>query len=189
MKSATGPLLFLGACRIHEHWGLTIENPPVAGALREQPKGQDPPRKVGTGANAVVRHRLFGAIPLRDGYATHPRRVRDGCATEPRRLRACTLRGPADKLNNIQSKATPSPRGNPPASALGGRGSLGSGSRRGKVRRWRPPISPSGCRGRSPRRGCSGVPLYPKDIGGWARWDNHVRRHKPPPLSRCSRTG
>ncbi len=61
MKSATGPLLFLGACRIHEHWGLTTENPPVAGALREQPKGQDPPRKAGTGAIAVVRHRLFGA--------------------------------------------------------------------------------------------------------------------------------
>ena len=45
MKSATGPLLFLGACRIHEHWGLTMESPPVAGALREQPEGQDPPRK------------------------------------------------------------------------------------------------------------------------------------------------
>ena len=64
MKSADSPLLLLGACRIHEHWGLTTENPPVAGALREQPKGQDPPRKVGTGANAVVRHRLPGAISL-----------------------------------------------------------------------------------------------------------------------------
>ena len=64
MKWATGPLLFLGACRIHEHWGLTTENPPVAGALREQPKGQDRPRKAGTGANAVVRHRLLGACRI-----------------------------------------------------------------------------------------------------------------------------
>ena len=46
------------------HWGLTTENPPVAGALREHPKGQDPPRKVGTGANAVVRHRLLGACRI-----------------------------------------------------------------------------------------------------------------------------
>ena len=61
------PLLFLGACRIHEHWGLTMENPPVAGALREQPKGQDPPRKAGTGENAAVRHRLFEAAQLRNG--------------------------------------------------------------------------------------------------------------------------
>ena len=49
------------------HWRLNTEHPPVAGALREQPKGQDPPRKVGTGVNAVVRHRLFGAIQLRNG--------------------------------------------------------------------------------------------------------------------------
>ena len=42
MKWATGPLLFLGACRIHEHWGLTTENPPVAGALREPPQGARP---------------------------------------------------------------------------------------------------------------------------------------------------
>ena len=46
------------------HWGLTTENPPVAGALREHPKGQDPPRKVGTGATAVVRHRLLGACRI-----------------------------------------------------------------------------------------------------------------------------
>ncbi len=42
----------------------------MAGALREQPKGQDPPRKRGAGANAVVRHRLFGAIPLHYGSVT-----------------------------------------------------------------------------------------------------------------------
>ncbi len=59
MKSATGPLLFLGACRIHEHWGLTTENPPVAGALREQPKGQDPPRKAGIEANTASRLALW----------------------------------------------------------------------------------------------------------------------------------
>ncbi len=46
--------------------GDSLWTPPVAGALREQPKGQDPPRKAGTGANAVVKHRLFGAIPLRN---------------------------------------------------------------------------------------------------------------------------
>ena len=43
---------------------LTTEHPPVAGALREQPKGQDPPRKRGTGANAVVRHRLLEPLRL-----------------------------------------------------------------------------------------------------------------------------
>ena len=63
MKWAAGPLLFLGACRIHMYWGLTMESPPVAGALREHPKGQDPPRKAGTGANAAVRHRLFLSRP------------------------------------------------------------------------------------------------------------------------------
>ena len=63
MKWATSPLLFLGACRIHEYWGLTMESPPVAGALREQPKGQDRPRKAGTGENAAVRHRLFRSRP------------------------------------------------------------------------------------------------------------------------------
>ena len=67
MKWATGPLLFLGACRIRMYWGLTTEHPPVAGALREQPKGQDPPRMAGTGANAVVRHRLIEAAQLRNG--------------------------------------------------------------------------------------------------------------------------
>ncbi len=46
--------------------GDSLWTPPVAGALREQPKGQDRPRKAGTGANAVVRHRLFGAIPPRN---------------------------------------------------------------------------------------------------------------------------
>ncbi len=87
MKWANGLLLFLGACRIHEHWGLTTENPPVAEALREQPKGQDPPRKAGTGANAVVRHRLFGAIPLRDASATGTRPIRDASATGTRPIR------------------------------------------------------------------------------------------------------
>ncbi len=87
MKSANGLLLFLGACRIHEHWGLTTENPPMAEALREQPKGQDPPRKAGTGANAVVRHRLFGAIPLRDASATGTRPIRDASATGTRPTR------------------------------------------------------------------------------------------------------
>ena len=82
MKWAAGPLLLLGACRIHEHWGLTTEDPPVAGALREHPKGQDPPRKAGTGANAVIRHRLFGAIPLHYGSVT----VRYGAITVPLRL-------------------------------------------------------------------------------------------------------
>ena len=87
MKWANGLLLFLGACRIHEHWGLTTENPPMAEALREQPKGQDPPRKAGTGANAVVRHRLFGAIPLRDASATGTRPIRDASATGTRPTR------------------------------------------------------------------------------------------------------
>ena len=59
MKSAAGPLLFLGVCRIHEHWGLATENPPVAGALREHPKGQDPPRKAGTEANAASTQALW----------------------------------------------------------------------------------------------------------------------------------
>ena len=27
MKSAAGPLLFLGACRIYEYWGLIMESP------------------------------------------------------------------------------------------------------------------------------------------------------------------
>ncbi len=87
MKSATGPLLFLGACRIHEHWGLTTEHPPVAGALREQPKGQDPPRKAGAGANAVVGHRLLGAafrlpaVSLR--LATAPSQICPGSVTAP----------------------------------------------------------------------------------------------------------
>ena len=51
----------------------------MAGALREQPKGQDPPRKAGTGASAVIRHRRFGAIPLHDGSVT----VRYGTITVP----------------------------------------------------------------------------------------------------------
>ena len=79
MKWAAGPLLFLGACRICSDRGLNTENPPVAGALREQPKGQDPPRKAGTGASAVIRHRRFGAIPLHDGSVT----VRYGAITVP----------------------------------------------------------------------------------------------------------
>ena len=66
MKSDTGPLLFLGALPAYMSTALTTEHPPMAGALREHPKGQDPPRKAGTGANAVVRHRLPGVIQLRN---------------------------------------------------------------------------------------------------------------------------
>ena len=78
MKSADSPLLFLGACRIHEHCAKHRASP-AAGALREQPKGQDPPRKPGTGACAVIRRRRFGAIPLHDGSVT----VRYGTMTVP----------------------------------------------------------------------------------------------------------
>ena len=59
--------------------GDSLWTPPVAGALREQPKGQDPPRKAGTGAYAVIRHRLFGAIPLHYGSVT----VRYEAITDP----------------------------------------------------------------------------------------------------------
>ena len=88
------------------YWGLTTENPPVAGALREQPKGQDRPRKAGTGANAVVRHRLFGAIRLRDASATHPRQLHDGSATATRRLHD----GSATATRRLHDSYTTAPR-------------------------------------------------------------------------------
>ncbi len=42
MKWATGPLLFLGACRIHEHWGLTTENPPCGRSAEGTTQGARP---------------------------------------------------------------------------------------------------------------------------------------------------
>ena len=93
----------------------------MAGALREQPKGQDPPRKAGTGANAVIRHRLFGAIPLRYGSVTVPLRSHYRSFTVPLqlhygslrpitpllRLRAYTHRIRLIIVTEIQSKAIP----------------------------------------------------------------------------------
>ena len=152
------------------------------------------------------RDNLFGAIPLRDGYATHPRQFRDGyathprqfrdasatgtrpirdasgdgCATQPRRLRACTPGNPADNLNNIQSKATPSPQGNLPTSALGGRGQPRKRVPTRQSEKVAPPSSPpSRVQGAQPTPGVQRVPPVPKNIGGWARWDNGVRRRKP----------
>ncbi len=101
--------------------GDSLWTPPVAGALREQPKGQDPPRKVGTGANAVIRHRLFGAIPLHYGsitvplrFVTEPLQILYSSLTVPLRLvtpyyasvTAPRLRGPGEKKKQqrIQSK-------------------------------------------------------------------------------------
>ena len=59
---------------------------------------------------------------------------------------------------------------------------------RGQAKKRPIPRPPKrGCRGRSPRRGYRGTPPVPQNVGGWARWDNGVRRHKPPllPLSPC----
>ncbi len=107
------------------HWRLNTENPPVAGALREQPKGQDRPRKIGTGANAVVRHRLFGAIPLRDASATSTRPIRDASATGTRPIRDASATAarhnrdafvPANPEIRLASVATNNQRSNlPPA--------------------------------------------------------------------------
>ncbi len=63
-----------------------MESPPVAGALREHPKGQDPPRKAGTGANAVVRHRLLEPLRLVSvslRLATAPSQICPGSVTPP----------------------------------------------------------------------------------------------------------
>ncbi len=47
------------------------------------------------------------------------------------------------------------------------------------------PIPHIGCRGRSPRRGCRGSPPVSQNVGGQARWDNGLRRQKPPPSRAC----
>ena len=88
-KWAPGPLLFLGACRIHEHWGLTTENPPVAGGGGNAPHAHNHPRKAGTRANAGVRQALWSHTAERrisDGSTTHQRRFSDASATTPRRI-------------------------------------------------------------------------------------------------------
>ena len=59
MKSAAGPLLFLGACRIQLALWANHRDSPCGRALREQPKGQDPPRKAGTEANAASTQALW----------------------------------------------------------------------------------------------------------------------------------
>ena len=104
----------LGACRIHLHWRLNTEHPPVAGALREQPKALDRPKKGETSANAVPTQALCSRaapprsttiqLQLHDGpsqLACGSWRLCDAFVTAP----CLQTPNPAEKPNNKQSKA------------------------------------------------------------------------------------
>ena len=90
-----------------------MESPPVAGALREQPKAHDRPKKGETSANAVSTQTLCShAAPPR--FTTIQRQLHDGSsqlADGSWRLCDALVTAPclqtpnsAEKLNNKQSK-------------------------------------------------------------------------------------
>ena len=167
------------------YWGLTTENPPVAGALREHPRGQDPPRKgwdwsqCHYKAQALWSHPAplrfrYGSLRSHYGSFTVPLRFLYGLLrpiTPLLRHRAYTHRNPADwrNENTIKGGAAPVPKGEcrepdvPPGRA---KGRLGSGSKRAEASKQRPILPPSRVQGAQPPPGVQRVPLYPKTLEG-----------------------
>ena len=95
-----------------------------------------------------------------DRYATPPRRIRDGSVSAPPEIRLMDA-------TSIQSKATPSHRGNSPVPAPKYRSRLGSVWTR-QVSKRHSPRFPSGVQGAQPPPGVQRLPLFLKTLEGGA---------------------
>ncbi len=108
---------------------------------------------------------------MRDAIATDTRRLRDRYATPPRRIRDGSVSAPPEirlmDATSIQSKATPSHRGNSPVPAPKYRSRLGSVWTR-QVSKRHSPRFPSGVQGAQPPPGVQRVPLFLKTLEGGA---------------------
>ncbi len=91
MKWVLSPLLFLGACRIHEYCANHRESPCDRGA-----EGTSPRRIAFRGTMRLermpFRDRLFGAIPLHYGSVTDPIQIPFRSFTTPLQLHYGSLR-------------------------------------------------------------------------------------------------